>query len=147
MKADELARTVFDTIDEGILQRLYEVASVRPETILADLQEAGYEVEGIEQLKDLPTEVLDSLADRYIQSAKRKAAMGGASMGLGGWLGLAPGLSQMLVLVLRLAQRISLTYGFDYRSERGELELWKIYDYRNRKRLINIEIRLYRFSK
>ncbi len=125
MKADELARAVFATIDEGILQRLYDVASVRPEAILADLREAGHEAETIEQLQALPTEVLDSLADRYIRSAKRKAAMGGASMGLGGWLGLAPGLSQMLVLVLRLGQRISLTYGFDYRSERGELELWK----------------------
>jgi len=125
MKADQLARAVFDAIDEGVLQRLYQVASVQPEAILADLREAGHQIDSIEQVQELPTEVLDALADRYIQSAKRKAAMGGASMGLGGWLGLAPGLSQMLVLVLRLAQRISLTYGFDYRSEQGELELWK----------------------
>ena len=125
MKADELARAVFDTIDEGILQRLYQVSSVQPEAVLADLRAAGHDAESIEQVLDLPTEVLDALADRYILTAKRKAAIGGASMGLGGWLGLAPGLSQMLVLVLRLGQRISLVYGFDYRSERGELELWK----------------------
>tara|TARA_Y100001968_G_scaffold332461_1_gene390712 strand:+ start:380 stop:1090 length:711 start_codon:yes stop_codon:yes gene_type:complete len=125
MKVDEVAQAVFDAIDEGVLHRLYQLASVEPDQVLADLRQSGHPVQSIEQLQTLPTEVLDRQADLYIRSAKRKAAFGGASMGMGGWLGLGPGLSQMLVVALRLSQRISLVYGFDYRDERGELELWK----------------------
>ncbi len=125
MKADDLAQAVFDTIDEGLLQRLYQVASVDPEAILADVRKAGHSVESLQDLQQLPTEVVDALVDGYIQRSKRVAAVGGVSLGLGGWLGLAPGLSQLLVVVLRLGQRISLVYGFDYRTDRGELELWK----------------------
>jgi len=125
VKADDLAQAVFDTIDEGLLQRLYQVASVDPEAILADVRKAGHSVESLQDLQQLPTEVVDALVDGYIQRSKRVAAVGGVSLGLGGWLGLAPGLSQLLVVVLRLGQRISLVYGFDYRTDRGELELWK----------------------
>jgi len=125
MRADQLARNIFDTIDEGLFQRLYQVASVEPESVFADLREAGHDVSTLEDLQKLPTEVLDSLADNYIRRARRKAAVGGVSLGIGGWLGLGPGLSQLLILILRLSQRISLVYGFDYRSGRGELELWK----------------------
>jgi len=125
MRVDDLAQSIFETIDEGLFQRLYQVASVKPEAILADLRQAGHPVESLADVQQLPTEVLDSLADAYIKSARRTAAMGGVSLGIGGWLGLAPGLSQLLVLVLRLGQRISLVYGFDYRSGQGELDLWK----------------------
>jgi hypothetical protein len=125
MRVDDLAHSIFETIDEGLFQRLYQVASVEPEAILADLRQAGHLVESLAEVQELPTEVLDALADSYIKSARRTAAMGGVSLGVGGWLGLAPGLAQLLVLVLRLGQRISLVYGFDYRSGQGELDLWK----------------------
>jgi len=125
VKADDLTKAVFDTIDEGVLQRLYQVASVEPEAVLDDVRKGGHAVESLHDLQKLPTEVLDALVDGYIQRAKRVAAVGGVSLGLGGWLGLGPGLSQLLVVILRLGQRISLAYGFDYRTDRGELELWK----------------------
>ena len=40
-------------------------------------------------------------------------------------MGLPSGLIHMVVVILRLGQRLSLAYGFDYRTDRGEIELWK----------------------
>ena len=40
-------------------------------------------------------------------------------------MGLPPGLLHLTVLMVRLGQRLSIAYGVDYRSGRGELELWK----------------------
>ena len=40
--------------------------------------------------------------------------------------GCAPPASSTWWLSSRLGQRLSLTYGFDFRTDRGEIELWKV---------------------
>jgi hypothetical protein len=46
-------------------------------------------------------------------------------MGFSGWIGIPSSLAHLVIVLLRLAQRISLAYGFDYRTSRGEIEMWK----------------------
>ena len=125
VKAEDIASTFLDSLDEGMFQTIYRLASVDENEVLRDLRGFGLQVDNLSSVAGLPLPSLDALADRYVKRAKRSAALSGASLGMGGWLGLPSGLVHMVVVILRLGQRLSLTYGFDFRTDRGEIELWK----------------------
>lgn len=125
MNAEDLGRSILDALDDGLVQGLYRLASVDPGSVLADLSTGETRLERIEHCGRLPVELIDPVATRYIRDARRSAALSGASLGFGGWIGLPPGLMHLMVLLLRLAQRLSLAYGVDYRTGKGEIELWK----------------------
>jgi hypothetical protein len=125
MSPEELARLLLETLDEGVVQRLYRAASVPPDSVLADFAARGEPVRNFSELQKIPTERIDPLATRYVRSARLHSAILGAGVGSAGWIGLPSGLAHVAVVLVRLAQRVSLAYGFDYRSDRGEIELWK----------------------
>ena len=125
MNPNDLGRALLDALDDGLLQRLYRVASVEPDAVLRDLGGAAEPLPGIAAVAALPLSVIDPVAQRYVREAARSAALSGASLGLGGWIGVPPGLLHLTVLLLRLAQRLSLAHGVDFRTDRGEIELWK----------------------
>ncbi len=125
MKAEDVARGVLDALDDGLLQALYRLTWVDVDGVLGDLKAGGTTVGEVADLHSIAAERLDPVADSYIRKARRNAALSGASLGAGGWMALPPGLGHLVVVIVRLAQRLSLVYGFDYRSARGEIELWK----------------------
>ncbi len=125
MNIEDLGHNILSALDEGLVQALYRLASVEPDDVLARLSSADSPLRTIEAVAGLPVEVLDPIASRYIKEARRSAAMSGASLGFGGWVGVPPGLLHLVVLIVRLAQRLAVTYGVDFRTSRGELELWK----------------------
>ncbi len=125
MNAEDVARGLLDALDEGLFQRVYRLASVPDVTVLADFAAEGIDAVSIAELQNRPAEQLDPLVDIYIARARRSAATSGLSLGAGGWVGLPAGLGHLVAVVLRLAQRISLAYGFDYTTDQGEIELWK----------------------
>ena len=125
MRAEDWAKTMFNAVDQGIVQSLYDAASVQPGAVFGDLSASDEPISDFLQVAALPVEVIDPLADRYVRQARRDAAISGISLGLGGWMGLPPGLIHMTVLILRLSQRLSVVYGHDFRTARGEIELWK----------------------
>lgn len=125
MNIEDLGHNILSALDEGLIQALYRLASVEPEAVLAELSGPDRPVRNIEAVASLPVEVLDPIASRYIRQARRSAAVSGASLGFGGWVGVPPGLLHLVVLIVRLAQRLAVTYGVDFRTGRGEIELWK----------------------
>jgi len=125
MTPEDVARSLLDAFDDGLFQTFYRLTWVKPETVLKDVRGSGADIADLAGCGALPTEQLDGVADRYIRRARRSAAISGISLGAGGWVGLPPGLGHLVVVIVRMAQRISLTYGFDYRTDRGEIELWK----------------------
>ncbi len=125
MTPEDVARSLLDALDDGLFQSLYRLTWVDPETVVKDVRRSGADVAELRELGDLPTEQLDGVVDDYIRRARRQAAVSGMSLGATGWLGLPSGLGHLVVVIVRLAQRISLSYGFDYRTDKGEIELWK----------------------
>lgn len=125
MNVEDIGRSILDAMDDGLVQGLYKLASVDPAEVLADLSHGEQTLAEVEDTRRLPVELIDPVARKYIHEARRSAAFSGASLGFGGWMGLPPGLMHLTVLMLRLAQRLSIAYGVDYRTGRGEIELWK----------------------
>ena len=106
------------------LLRIYELISVSADDILADARGLGIQITSIEELRAVRTSVLDGLADQYIRNAKLMTSLSGAGLGAGGLMLVGPELSILAANILRMAQRLAIVYGFDYRSPGETFHVW-----------------------
>lgn len=106
------------------LLRIYELISVSPADILADAKGLGIQITSIDELRSVRTSVLDGLADQYIRNAKLMTSLSGAGLGAGGLLMAGPEISILAANILRMAQRLSIVYGFDYQRPGEALHVW-----------------------
>ena len=63
-------------------------------------------------------------ADRIVKSASRTAMLEGAGLGLGGMLTILPDAGILSAITVRMLNRLSLIYGFEYNTEHEVEELW-----------------------
>lgn len=63
-------------------------------------------------------------ADSVIRASSKAAALEGMGLGLGGLLTVVPDLGILSTITLRLLQKLSLLYGFEYATEEDAAELW-----------------------
>jgi uncharacterized protein (DUF697 family) len=67
---------------------------------------------------------LDDVANDVTHASMKIAAAEGAGLGLGGLITLVPDLSILAGITLRLVQKLSLVYGFEYNTDGEIAELW-----------------------
>lgn len=72
----------------------------------------------------LGPEVIDPIAASTIASATKMAALEGAGLGLGGFLTVVPDMGILSAITLRMLQKLSLLYGFEYITEEETVNLW-----------------------
>jgi hypothetical protein len=72
----------------------------------------------------LGPEVLNPVAQNLIAAATKAAALEGMGLGFGGFLTLVPDMGVLTAITIRLLQKLSLLYGFQYASEDEVVELW-----------------------
>jgi hypothetical protein len=72
----------------------------------------------------LGPQILNPIAERTIRSAAKTAALEGAGLGLGGFLTVVPDMGILSAITLRMLQRLSLLYGFEYATEEETVGLW-----------------------
>lgn len=125
MTPEELMSAIQQAMDEGLVNQIYQSASVKEGEILDALRERGIDAYNLSDLQRIPTEQLDAQADLYLKSANRTAALTGLTYGAFPLIALVPELMHLLVTVIRSAQRLSLTYGQEIESYRGSLQLWE----------------------
>src|SRR5580658_7483366 len=65
----------------------------------------------------MPVGALDNVADQVIASSKTVAALEGAGIGMGGLLTVVPDMSFLAIIAMRMLQKLSLVYGFEYATE------------------------------
>jgi len=68
--------------------------------------------------------ILHPIAQRVITSAKRTAALEGTGLGFGGLLTVLPDMGILSAITIRMLQRLSLIYGFEYSTEEEVTALW-----------------------
>ncbi len=71
-----------------------------------------------------PISVLDNVADQAISSSKTIAALEGVGIGMGGLLTVVPDMSFLAIIAMRMLQKLSLIYGFEYATEEEVVGLW-----------------------
>lgn len=99
---------------------------VDPEAFRKDLAEKHRVwVPNFERMSDVPLERLDAIGARLIRQASQLALAEGVGFGFGGFLTVVPDTSLLVIITLRLIQRLSLLYGLRVQDPDQRLEMWK----------------------
>ena len=129
MMASGQARTsipgrVRDAILTG-LNSAYLCVRVEPEDYLRHLQRAHQlPILSFSDMYFLPQEILDSIASQTISASMKFAVLEGAGFGIGGLLTVVPDMGILSAIVMRMLQKLSLLYGFEYSTEEEVATLW-----------------------
>lgn len=119
-----LRRRIENSVRRGF-QHAYETVKVDPSRFLLQLRAAyGLPITTFHGLYTLDPVMLDEVAGQIIRGATRMAAAEGAGLGLGGLMTIVPDLSILAGITLRLVQKLSLLYGFEYNTDQETAELW-----------------------
>lgn len=116
---------VFSAAAGAGFRRAYQQVQVDDAKFLRQMRRAHrLPIASWQEMFDLGPEVIDPIAAGTIKSASRMAAMEGAGLGLGGFLTVVPDMGILSAITLRMLQKLSLLYGFEYASEEETAELW-----------------------
>lgn len=109
----------------GGFERAYQQVRVDQGKYLRHLQRAHrLPVQSWEEMFLLGPAVLNPIARRTVSAASKMAALEGAGLGLGGFLSVVPDMGILSAITLRMLQRLSLLYGFDYATEDEMVSFW-----------------------
>lgn len=119
-----IRQRIEDAIRKGLTEA-YEAVKVEPEQFLMQLRSAyGVPASTYNGLFSVDLGLLDRVASETIQAHMKMAAAEGAGLGLGGIFTLIPDLGILSAITLRLIQKLSLIYGFEFNTEEETAELW-----------------------
>src|SRR5690348_11360088 len=119
-----LTQRMQEAIQEG-LSRAYETLKVDADRYLRHLRSAhGLPVESFGQVYRIHPKVLDTIADQTITAGMKLAAAEGLGLGLGGAFTALPDIGVLSAITMRMLQKLSLIYGFEYSTDAEIAELW-----------------------
>jgi uncharacterized protein (DUF697 family) len=119
-----LVRRIQQGLQKG-LTRAYSTFAVNPADYLNHLRSAhNLPVVSFHGVYSVPVEQLDDVASDTIRGAMKLAAAEGAGFGLGGFLTIVPDLSILAAITMRMIQKLSLVYGFEFNTDNEMAELW-----------------------
>src|SRR5882724_12417242 len=102
----------------GGFTNAYNSARVDPAKYLERIQRAhNLPIESFQDMFYVPPEFLDDLAEQAISAATKMAVLEGAGFGMGGMLTVVPDMAILSAIVMRLLQKLSLIYGFEYSTD------------------------------
>jgi len=115
----------FKAAAAGGFERAYQQVRVDQGKYLRHLQRAHrLPVQSWEEMFLLGPEVLNPIARRTVSAASKMAALEGMGLGLGGFMTIVPDMGVLSAITLRMLQKLSLLYGFDYATEEENVALW-----------------------
>jgi hypothetical protein len=107
------------------LQKAYEKVRVDPDKYMLQLQRAHrLPIRNWDDMFQFTGDDLRPHAQRIISASARAGALEGAGLGLGGFATLAPDMGILSAITIRLLQKLSLLYGFEYATDNETVELW-----------------------
>jgi len=119
-----LVRRVQLAIQDGFT-RAYDTLKVDADRYLTHLRRAhGLPVDSFRQIYFIHPNVLDNIADQTISAAVKLAAAEGLGLGLGGIFTAIPDIGVLSAITMRMIQKLSLVYGFEYSTDEEIAELW-----------------------
>jgi len=80
-------------------------------------------IQSWEEMFDLGPEVINPIARQVIKSSCKTAALEGLGLGFGGFMTAVPDIGLLSAITLRMIQRLSLVYGFEYTNEDENAQL------------------------
>jgi EcsC protein family len=110
---------------QGGLSRAYSGVKLDSAAYLNHLRRAyRLPILSYNDMFQMPVGALDHVADQVIAATKKVAAIEGAGIGMGGMLTVVPDMSLLAIIAMRMLQKLSLIYGFEYATEEEVAGLW-----------------------
>lgn len=107
------------------LTRAYKTVRVEPERFLLELRaNHGLAVASFQGMYSVDVAILDEISEKIIHGGMKIAAAEGAGFGIGGLLTIVPDFSILAGITMRMIQKLSLIYGYQYNSDDEVMELW-----------------------
>jgi len=117
-------RAVEAAIRRGF-KKAFKTIAVDPQEYLFQLRAAhDLPVQSYQGMFTLPLDALDDVARQTIRASMKLGAAEGAGFGLGGIFTLIPDLSILSAITMRMIQKLSLIYGFEFNTDEEQAELW-----------------------
>lgn len=105
--------------------QVYQRVRIDPVAYLRHVQRAHrLPIEKWEDVFFLGAHNLKPHADSTIRASCKAAALEGMGLGFGGLLTVVPDLGFLSAITLRLLQKLSLLYGFEFQTEEEVVDLW-----------------------
>ena len=109
----------------GGFERAFRQIRIDPERYLRRVRrEYRLPIQSWRDMFLLGPEILNPIARRTISGASKMAAMEGMGLGLGGLLTVVPDIGILSAITLRMLQKLSLLYGFEYATDEETVALW-----------------------
>jgi hypothetical protein len=106
-------------------ERAYEQVRVDEQKYLRHLQRAHrLPLESWDDMFLLGPQIANPIAAGTIRGATRLAALEGMGLGFGGFLTAVPDMGILAAITLRMLQKLSLLYGFQYATDEEKAALW-----------------------
>jgi uncharacterized protein (DUF697 family) len=119
-----IRKRIEGAISKGLTEA-YETVKVDPEKFMTELRSAhGLPVSTYTGMFSVDMGQLDRVADETIRAHMKMAAAEGAGLGLGGLLTIIPDLGLLSAITMRMIQKLSLIYGFEFNTDDETAELW-----------------------
>jgi hypothetical protein len=123
-KSGLLSKMMQTSARAGFL-RAYQTLQVDPQKYLLEMKRAHrLPIQTWSDMFHVEQSVVHAQADRVIKSSMRTAGIEGAGLGLGGMMTIVPDAGILTAITIRMLQRLSLIYGFEYQTEDETTELW-----------------------
>lgn len=107
------------------MTRAYKTVRVEPDRFLLELRaNHGLAVGSFQGMYSVDVAVLDEISEKIIHSGMKIAAAEGAGFGIGGLLTIVPDFSILAGITMRMIQKLSLIYGYEYNTDDEVMELW-----------------------
>ncbi|HEV2493792.1 MAG TPA: EcsC family protein [Terriglobia bacterium] len=119
-----LARRIETAVRVG-LSGAYKNVRINPAKYLVHLRRAyDLPIASFREMRTLPLPLIEHMAGQTIAASRKFAMAEGASLGIGGILTIVPDVGVLTTIAIRMIQRLSLIYGFEYSTEDEMAELW-----------------------
>jgi EcsC protein family len=119
-----LSRLVGSSIRAGF-RRAYRQVQLNPEKYLRHVRRVyGLPIQNWQDIHRLDLDSLVLPAEKIIASSAQTAALEGMGLGIGGLATLLPDMSILAAITIRMLQKLSLIYGFEYSTEEEVAAFW-----------------------
>jgi uncharacterized protein (DUF697 family) len=116
---------VFSKAARAGFQRAYDQVRVDEQKYLRQIKRTHrLPISSWSEMFLLGPEIVDPIARRTIKASARMAGLEGMGLGIGGFLTFVPDMGILATITLRMLQKLSLLYGFEYTTEDENVELW-----------------------
>jgi uncharacterized protein (DUF697 family) len=120
-----LVSNVFQASIRAGFRRAYHGVQVDPQKFLQQFRRAHrLPIHTWSDMFHVEENLVNHYAVRVVKSSMRTAALEGAGLGLGGMLTILPDAGILSAITIRMLQKLSLIYGFDYKTDEEVSELW-----------------------